>query len=119
MGEAGSSPGIGVWSDDLTKYCVSCEAGQKSQEAHMKFFSWLMSKRDPALVDGEISDMDVCAALAIMWPIIAYGGLNRHAGRQKNFERKVLRRVEKFIDGKWTPWLNDIASNLEHGTKQV
>jgi len=40
--------------------------------------------------------------------------------KKQSYER-IQRGVggKKFMDGKWTPWLNDIASNLEHGTKQV
>ena len=46
----------------------------------MKIASVVNSKRAPNLVSGEIGDLDLCHALVVVWPLIAFGGLGPQQG---------------------------------------
>ena len=110
MGEPGGSQGIGLWSDDLFKQAASCRAGARSQEALMKLASLVTSKRAPNLVPGVIGDLDLCHALVLVWPLIAFGGMGPNQGIG-SMGRRVRARVNKFFKGEWAQWLDVLEAD--------
>ena len=110
MGEPGSSQGVGLWSDDLLKQMSSCRAGERSQAVVMKLVSMVMSKRAPNAAPGVIGDFDLCHALVLVWPLIAFGGMGPDQGIG-SMARRVRARVNAFFKGDWTSWLDVLEAD--------
>ena len=85
-----------------------------AQRSMMRLASFGASKRSPAFIDGTIGDADLLVALLVLWPLIAFGGINRRTCGDLQ-AHKTGTRVKAFFDGNWGKWLNVLEGTNNAG----